>query len=218
MSDHEHLEAKRLAILAAAAEAFDAHGYAATTIDEVAARAGISKGSVYNYFRSKQELFTQLFVDSIEPTEADSERMIEDLSAPAATLARLIGYWYRELSRHQKLGRLTLEFWANAARQEEGGELNRLLRQTHRRWVERIKRILARGIETGDFRADLDLERAAWTLVGQFDGLMLHRIMDIGMEVDEALLASLETWIMTALCCPDSPRPREVSDVCPEES
>jgi len=199
MSNDNHFEARQQSILAAAAEAFDAHGYAATTIDEVARQAGISKGSVYNYFHSKQELFTQLFAQSLAPTEADVDRMLEDLSDPAGMIERLIDYWYGELDYHKRTGRLMLEFRVSAAREEQDGDLTRLLREMHRRWIDRIGRILRRGIERGVFRADLDLERVAWGLIGQFDGLLMNMILDVGMEVDEAMIASLKQWILTAL-------------------
>ena len=65
MSNNPGKPDRRQAIIAAAQEAFDAHGYAATTIDEVAAKAGISKGNIYNYFRSKEELFEQVFVNVV---------------------------------------------------------------------------------------------------------------------------------------------------------
>lgn len=50
---------KRKAILAAAAEQFRAHGYEATSVDRIAALAGVSKRTVYNHFPSKEELFAE---------------------------------------------------------------------------------------------------------------------------------------------------------------
>jgi len=50
-------ERRRQAILEVARELFQAQGYAATSMSEIAARLGGSKGTLYNYFRSKEELF-----------------------------------------------------------------------------------------------------------------------------------------------------------------
>jgi len=53
---------KRKAILAAAAEQFRAHGFEATSVDRIAALAGVSKRTVYNHFPSKEELFAETIV------------------------------------------------------------------------------------------------------------------------------------------------------------
>src|SRR5690348_9832704 len=56
-ADTSRTDARRRAILDVASEVFLAQGYAATSMSEIAARLGGSKGTLYNYFRSKEELF-----------------------------------------------------------------------------------------------------------------------------------------------------------------
>jgi TetR/AcrR family transcriptional regulator of autoinduction and epiphytic fitness len=53
---------KRQAILAAAADQFRAHGFEGSSVDRIAALAGVSKRTVYNHFPSKEELFTETLV------------------------------------------------------------------------------------------------------------------------------------------------------------
>ena len=74
-------------ITAAAFDAFAEHGFAATTVDDVAKRAGVSKGLMYLYFKTKEELFKavvksvvvrrvdQLILE-VETTELSSEAFI----------------------------------------------------------------------------------------------------------------------------------------------
>jgi TetR/AcrR family transcriptional regulator, regulator of autoinduction and epiphytic fitness len=57
---------KRQAILAAAAGQFRAHGYEATSVDSIAAVAGVSKRTVYNHFPSKEDLFADTIVQLFE--------------------------------------------------------------------------------------------------------------------------------------------------------
>ena len=54
-------DATRLALLAAARELFGQQGYAATSIEEVAGRAGVTKGAVYHHFGGKAELFQDVY-------------------------------------------------------------------------------------------------------------------------------------------------------------
>jgi TetR/AcrR family transcriptional repressor of mexJK operon len=65
-SDQSRSDAKRRAILDVASEVFVAQGYAATSMSEIAARLGGSKGTLYNYFRSKEELFSAFITDTCQ--------------------------------------------------------------------------------------------------------------------------------------------------------
>jgi TetR/AcrR family transcriptional repressor of mexJK operon len=62
-ADLSRSDAKRRAILDVASEVFLAQGYAATSMSEIAAKLGGSKGTLYNYFRSKDELFSAFIAD-----------------------------------------------------------------------------------------------------------------------------------------------------------
>lgn len=76
-------EARPAEILDAAMEEFALNGFAGTRLTDVAARAGISHGTIYNYFESKETLFRALFrarlVDSLGPGAPDSTPPSPDL-------------------------------------------------------------------------------------------------------------------------------------------
>lgn len=61
---------KRLAILEAAADQFRAHGFEASSMDKIAAAAGVSKRTVYNHFPSKEELFAETLVQLFHSSAA----------------------------------------------------------------------------------------------------------------------------------------------------
>jgi len=63
LSEPGRSDAKRRAILDVAHDVFLAQGYAATSMSEIAAKVGGSKGTLYNYFRSKEELFSAFMTD-----------------------------------------------------------------------------------------------------------------------------------------------------------
>jgi AcrR family transcriptional regulator len=54
-------DATRLALLAAARQLFGEKGYAATSIEEIAAQAGVTKGAVYHHFGGKGDLFQDVY-------------------------------------------------------------------------------------------------------------------------------------------------------------
>lgn len=68
---------KRSAILAAALEEFSASGFAATRLDDVAKRADVAKGTIYLYFRDKDDLFQNLIREMLTPLVGTIEQLHE---------------------------------------------------------------------------------------------------------------------------------------------
>ena len=104
----EYAELTRAAILEAAGERFVADGYAATSIDAVAAAARVSKGSVYHHFSDKSELFEAVFL-------AQEQRLLDAVSA---ALASVDDPWalmaagttvYLEFCSHPEFARIALQ-------------------------------------------------------------------------------------------------------------
>ncbi|MGH6957010.1 MAG: TetR/AcrR family transcriptional regulator [Caulobacteraceae bacterium] len=76
----ERLEATRAAILGAATQLFGEAGYAAVSMDAIAAAAGVAKGGVYHHFESKERLFEAVF-------EGATERVAAEVTAATARAA-----------------------------------------------------------------------------------------------------------------------------------
>ena len=90
-------EARPAELAAAALELFVEKGFAATRLDDVAARAGVSKGTLYLYFDSKDALFRAVIEESVLPLIAEVEARIEALKDDPARLLRelLVNWWQR---------------------------------------------------------------------------------------------------------------------------
>ena len=79
------------AIQAAALDVFSAKGFSAARLDDIAAAAGIAKGTIYLYFKSKDELFEAIVKSTIGVTLGHVEQAVAASSAPASQLLRLVG-------------------------------------------------------------------------------------------------------------------------------
>ena len=79
-------EARPDEILAAALASFAERGFAATRLEDVAARAGISKGTLYLYFRSKEELFKAVVRATLVPNLERVEALAASFEGPSALL------------------------------------------------------------------------------------------------------------------------------------
>ncbi|MGE0725407.1 MAG: TetR/AcrR family transcriptional regulator [Alphaproteobacteria bacterium] len=73
-------------IVAAAVQAFAAKGFAATRLDDVAAGAGVSKGTLYRYFSSKEELFKAVVREFLVPRIEQAEAIAAATDAPTTDL------------------------------------------------------------------------------------------------------------------------------------
>ncbi|MFA6016049.1 MAG: TetR/AcrR family transcriptional regulator [Gallionellaceae bacterium] len=88
-------EARPAELLAAALDLFVERGFSATKLDDVAARAGVSKGTLYLYFTSKEELFKAVIQQGILPVLDKGEEMLAQHDGDAASLleAMLMRWW-----------------------------------------------------------------------------------------------------------------------------
>lgn len=201
MAEPDRSSQRRDAILAAAEKVFDAHGYAGTTIDAVAEAAGVAKGSVYNYFDSKRDLFYQVFAHVGSAADADITPMLSDPHLAATEkLQRLLDYWFERMSYFQRVGRLVLEFWATAARHEqEQAELSKTFKQMYARWRGQIASILQEGIESGQFDPNFDTRVAAALIMAMLDGVEIQSIMGMGIVLDARFLAAIKRSILISM-------------------
>ena len=194
----ERLLERRGAILGAAEKVFDAHGYAAATMAAVAAQAGIAKGSIYNYFRSKHDLFTQVCTDALAGGQADLERLVGQSLAAAAKIALAIDIWFQGFEHYKRVGRLVLEFWATAAREKPRGELTVTFESLAGQGVEQIQAIIEQGITSGEFAREVNAEVAAQLIVDVLRGITVEAIV-LGSDIDGAFVTELKRGILAGL-------------------
>jgi len=83
-------EARPAEIVAAALEVFAEKGFASAKLDDIAARAGVSKGALYLYFETKQDLFTAVVREAVLPNIAVIEAAIRGADVPFATTVRML--------------------------------------------------------------------------------------------------------------------------------
>lgn len=137
-------------LTAAALEAFAEKGFAATRVDDVAKRAGVSKGLLYLYFKTKEELFKAVvksvvirrvdrLIENVESTELSSENFIRGpllsflKQVPGSPVAVVIRLLISEGPRHPEL---TDYYYENVVA----------------RGLAAISAFVERGVERGEFR------------------------------------------------------------------
>lgn len=145
----------------AAIELIGEHGYAGTTVDEIVARAGVSKGTVYYHFKSKAELVTALLDDGLQRLATSFKQEAEGAQGPAETLRALVHAELAYIQRYQAFSKLVMsEMWRVDRDWQDG------LRVLREEYVAVIARCLDEGVRTGAFRAGVEPQTAASAVFG----------------------------------------------------
>lgn len=95
-------------ILDAALVEFSARGYAATRTEDIARRAGLSKGGLYAHFASKEQVFEALLVRLLAPPHLDALALLEGCATCRDLVERIVDLLFERLSRPQALAALRL--------------------------------------------------------------------------------------------------------------
>ena len=190
------LRARRAAeIIQAAAEVFAEKGYQGARVIDVARRAGIGKGTVYEYFHNKQELFLAVFDWYVEGVLEAGLAAVEPGGAPSRALRRLVEEMLAATAELLHLYPLTLELWAAAAGSEFGERLNQEFRDLYRRYGDTVAGLIREGVASGDFAPSVDAQATARVLVGALDGLFLQAWLDPGFDAPAAGRAFLDVLL-----------------------
>ena len=118
LSRAERREQTREGLIEAADQLFASGGFHATTLDQIAAAAGYTKGAVYSNFASKEDLFFGVYERRSQRTVAHVERVLAE-HGPAAGLERLAGDTSARRGRDDRWLAVFFEFWAHAIRNPE---------------------------------------------------------------------------------------------------
>lgn len=150
-------EARPAELLSAALELFVERGFAATKLDDVAAKAGVSKGTLYLYFNNKEALFKAVIQQGILPVLDEGEEMLTQFQGDARSLlqAMLLRWW--ELVGSTELGGI-LKLMIS-----EAGNFPEVAQYYHENVMVRgrglIRMVLERGVASGEFRV-MDIDSA----------------------------------------------------------
>ena len=102
-------EARPHELIAAALDLFVERGFAATRLEDVAARAGVSKGTLYLYFDNKEALFKAVVQEGIVPVIEEGEALLKQYQGPASSLLRLVVHrWWETVGASQLAGVIKL--------------------------------------------------------------------------------------------------------------
>ena len=171
---------KRSQILQAAVETFVNKGFERATMNDVAEVAGVGKGTIYEYFRNKEEIVAASCDFLYEFIRFNPDLLREpDLTAPAKLRLIFTAFLQFSGAENEALIRLMFHFWGEAIRVPVMETLVfKRLRAYYEEYREILVAIFEQGVAEGTMRVDIDGGSLASVLIGAIDGIFLQSLLE----------------------------------------
>jgi AcrR family transcriptional regulator len=179
-------------IAQAAKEVFAEHGYQRATLEEIAQRAGMSKATIYLYYRNKDDLFLHVVEELITTVMAATA---QEAVTPKPPLEKLYGMVRGKIEFYER----EREFFRIYLNEKQGLEVapkdphKRAVRDMYLQGVHTLAGVVQEGIDAGVLRP-LDSQRLAFFLQEMISNVLEQRILgdiDTAVEADVELVLSL---------------------------
>jgi TetR/AcrR family transcriptional regulator len=196
-------EARPGELLDAALDLFVEKGFAATRAEEVAARAGVSKGTLFLYFPSKEELFKAVVRENLSGRFSEWQAEFEAFDGSTADMVRYcMNAWWERIGATRASG-ITKLIISEARNFPDIAAFYQ--QEVIRPGMELIRGILQRGIDRGEFRP-MDLDYAGYNIVAPMIFLiMMKHSLGVCTPIDHPLdperyLRSQLDILLSGLC------------------
>lgn len=193
-------------IARAALQLFVERGYSATKMEDIAAAAGVTKGTPYLYYENKAEILKAVVRTGLLEQVLETESLLADPAASAADLLRTMTYkWWHSVNDAQSGGLLKLMI-AEASNFPDLAQF--YYDEVILRSRQMVQALLERGIASGEFRPDLELEPTIHTITAPIIMAMIWQHSFARFEPQpqdlDGLLANIHAILMYGLAASPS--------------
>jgi len=178
---------RRRRILQAARKVFAQGGYAATRMTDIASAAGVGKGTLYEYFRNKEEILRFEFDRYFAAFETAAATAMARAGSPAAQLLELVRFAFQHLREWESHCAVYVDYFGSA-RPDDGAAFS--LAPIYGDIEQRIRALIEQGKAAGEVEPDVDEAATAELLVSVFDGVVLHGVFVGRPDGTHALLGA----------------------------
>ena len=167
-------EIRRNQILDAATTVFVRQGFQHARMDDIVEESGLSKGTLYWYFKSKEDIINailrRLFTGDLENLES----LVQAEGTASERLLQLTNNRVNGMKQMSSLVPIIFEFYAVAVHQQW---VQQFIGEYFKHFRTLLEELIQQGIDTGEFRP-VNATKAAISLASLYEGLTLHWLMD----------------------------------------
>jgi len=167
-------EERKQQITEAATTVFSRLGFHKARIDDIADEAGLSKGTLYLYFKSKDEIIASLLAKLFDRELAALDSLIKDQRPAAERLLEYVEQTTSALHKWQRLLPIMFEFLSRISRQSV---VQQAFKSYFHSYMEKLTPIIQQGIDSGEFKSE-DAHEIAIAVGAIFEGTILLWVYD----------------------------------------
>lgn len=193
-------ENRKNAILKAARRLFFENGFRPVTVESIAKKAELSKGSIYLYFKSKEEIYTQILLSDIDKFHEHFTDLLQNPTSASEAITKFAIIYVDLFLNERELFRILMTFMLHTNAMNLPEDLNNHLIKSTNRNINIIEEIFRYGIERGEFPPTMNLRLSRNAFWGLLNGIIsLH--LFTGMEsrraevIHSTVKAGLEIYI-----------------------
>ena len=188
-------------ILYHALDLFAEKGYSETSIDDIANHAGISKGGIYTYFKSKESIFIAIAEIGTGKRQA-IVTAVKKKSSFRQKLEMYIESTLLDYTRDENFKRvkLSVEFWVKNYNRSHIGEVTKqeYIDGRFKVFSDDLVQILEGGIESGEFDKDIDIDAVAYTILTGIDGMTYAAAM-LNKPITHKRIETFKTMVLVSI-------------------
>ena len=177
----KNIDDKKKQIINAAVDVFAKQGLEKGKIADIAKTAGIGKGTIYEYFKSKDEIFSAIENQMVSDGLAQVERLINSKKSPTEKIEEMTSY---NMNIHEAMGDSIIifaEMWAQHSRGQWHGHEKSIFTDMYMNYHKAIKEILTEGVEIREFRK-MNKDGVATMLLALIDGILWQSVIFKNVE------------------------------------
>lgn len=172
---HREKERRRETILKAARRDFMKKGFKAVTVDSIAQRAQLSKGAIYLYFKSKEEIYAQVLIRDIEKFHDRVADIFQGGDSASEVLGRFARIYTDFFLNERELFRILMMFMVQPNPLNISDQINDHIIRNTNKTIGVIERIFQYGIDRGEFPGCRNIRQCRNALWGLLNGIIaLH--------------------------------------------
>ena len=184
-------EERRKQILDSALAVFSQKGFHASNVSDVAAHAGVSQGTIYWYFSSKEELFEAAIITFFTDFGAEMTTARQEGETASGKLRALARNMDDFVVNAQQVFGAFLGYWASS--QERQGSAQFWIDLLHG-YTDGVQAIIEEGIKSGEFK-EVDAGALGWAMAAAYDGLAAYPMFIPDIDVGRVSKVFIDTLL-----------------------